>query len=50
MYATYKKSGDKKYYIRLYVEEIEAADWCDVHDWELIDEDGTRWELDYERK
>ena len=48
MYGVYKKSpGGVKEHIRVFKNEIDAADFCDQHGWELRDENGFLWELDY---
>ena len=49
MYAVYKESaGGVKHFLQLFTNELDAADFCDVHGWEWCDEE-TRfvWSLDY---
>lgn len=47
MYGVFIDRGDWHDFIRVFEHEIDAADFCDVRDWELVDDDGVRWKLDY---
>lgn len=49
MFGVYKVSpgGIKSDYIRVFEHEIDAADFCDRHDWHWIDENRFEWRLDY---
>lgn len=48
MFVAYKKSpGGCRMDVMVFEHEIEAADWCDQHDWWLVDENGFWWSLDY---
>jgi hypothetical protein len=48
MFVVYKKSpGGCRVNIMVFEHEIEAADWCDQQGWELQDENGFVWDLDY---
>lgn len=47
MYGVFKKRGNSREFIRVFEHEIDAADYCDVRDWEFVDDDGVRWELDF---
>lgn len=48
MFVVFKKSpGGCRINIRVFEHEIDAADYCDVRGWELKDENGFLWELDY---
>lgn len=47
MFAVYKKSGKCRIDIAVFEHEIDAADFCDVRGWELTDENGFVWDLDY---
>lgn len=49
MFAVYKVSpgGVKGDYIRVFENEIDAADYCDVHGWHYLDENRFEWNLDY---
>ena len=47
MFGVFKKSGEDREFIAVFENEIDAADYCDVRDWEMRDEDGFLWGLDY---
>lgn len=48
MFVVFKRSpGGCRGFIRFFEHEIDAADYCDVRDWELLDENGFLWDLDY---
>ena len=48
MYVVYKKSkGRGRIYLAVFEHKIEAEDWCDQHNWELVDKNGTSWYLAY---
>ena len=49
MFGVYKVSpgGVDGGYIAVFENEIDAADYCDVHDWSYLDENRFEWHLDY---
>ena len=49
MWGVYKVSpgGVKGDYIAVFKNEIDAADYCDVHGWNYLDENRFEWNLDY---
>lgn len=51
MYGAYKRSpfGAFGGYVRVFEHEIDAVDFCDVRNWEYLDEYGIVWKLDYQK-
>ena len=48
MFVVYIKSpGGVRRDIAVFENEIDAADYCDVRDWEYVDENEFVWYLDY---
>lgn len=47
MSGVFKYCDDQMEFIMVFEYEIDAADYCDSRNWELVDEDGTVWNLDY---
>ena len=48
MFVVYRESaGGCRVDMMLFEHEIDAADFCDQRGWELTDENGFVWDLDY---
>lgn len=47
MFIVYKYAGTVRYDLLVFENEIDAMDWCDTHDWHLIDENRFEWHLGY---
>ena len=48
MFVVYIESaGGVRHDLRVFENEIDAADYCDIHDWTWIDENRFQWKLDY---
>ena len=48
MYAVYiELAGGVKHFLQLFTNELDAADFCDVHGWEYCDKNRFVWSLDY---
>lgn len=46
MFVVYMYAGCVKHDLQVFENEIDAIDFCDVHDWHWLDENRFEWALD----
>lgn len=47
MFVVYREAGSCRVDIMVFEHEIDAIDFCDIRNWELMDENEFVWDLDY---
>ena len=50
MYTVYRKASTVRYEIADFDTEEEAIEFCEMWDWEMMDENCFVWDLDYYEK